>query len=134
MNEWEKDFRNLSDDLKECAREAVTNVLKEQSDSVLDHLRKNTPRDTGGLVSSLKREEVNKSGKVGYRIIYDGYDEHSQPYQVIANALNRGYLARSFVLIPGRHFIDAATTLLKGTDKKINDEWERLINEKGRRR
>lgn len=131
--DWSKDFYKLSDDLKECAIESVTTVLDSQADKVLANLHSATPRKTGALVNSLKKESANKGSTLGFKVRYDGYNLKGQPFQVIANALNKGFFNNSSgVYIPGTHFIDHSVSLLKGTNDLINDEWEKRIKERSK--
>lgn len=128
---WEEDFYKMSDALRRAATESVESVLLDYSKRVLDSLREKTPVDTGDLRASLKIEEYKgKSGtRVGYRIVYDGYDANGRPYQVIANSLNRGFVNPSGIIVSGTHFIDISVSLLRGMDDAINVRWRELADE-----
>ena len=106
---WADDFYKMNSALKSCAVDSVKTVLDRKSNQVKDYLAMSTPRKTGGLVGSLKRNPIEPSGgKVGFKIVYDGYNQKGVAFQLIANALNVGYFANTFTYIPGTHFQDKA--------------------------
>lgn len=131
-NDWCKDFYKMSDDLKKCATESVKTVLAIQTEKVRSYLQTRTPTDTGELAQSITKEPIRESAtKVGFTILYDGYDEHGQAFQVIANSLNRGYfIATTGKYVAPRHFLDEAVSLLRGTDNLINAEWKKRLAER----
>jgi len=131
-NDWSKDFYKMSDDLKRCATESVETVLKSQTEKVRNYLQTHTPIDTGELAQSITKEPIRGSvTKVGFTIRYDGYNEHGQAFQVIANSLNRGYfIATTGKYVAPRHFLDEAVSLLRGTDNLINAEWKKRLAER----
>jgi len=133
MSDWSDEFYKMNDTLKSCAIDSVKTVLAKKSTEVKNYLQTATPRKTGGLVESLKRNPIESSGgKVGYKIIFDGYNQKGAAHQMIANALNAGFFVNQFTYIPGSHFMDKAVALLKGMDEEIDKEFEKKVAERTR--
>lgn len=116
------EFQNFSEEAKEAAKDAIREVLAEKAHEVEEYLKTHSPvGPTGklhGAVVSVKIEDSDR--RIAFRISYDGENEEGIAYQLIANALNRGYfLNNSGKYVAGRHFIDEAVHLLKGLDELI---------------
>lgn len=129
---WEESFYKMEEALKEAATKSVEEVLLEYSNKVLESLKEKTPAgETGELRASLRLKAYKgpKTTRVGYQIVYDGYDSKGRPYQVIANSLNRGFVNPSGIIISGTHFIDVSVRLLRGMDAAINVRWKELANQ-----
>lgn len=127
----ENEFLKKSDALIESANIAIKETLKVEANKVLESLKRLTPRETGGLVNSLKMSEINESDRVGYKIVFDGYNKDNISYQKIANALNRGFIANfGNKYVEGKHFIDKSVSLLRGVDGRINSRWEIEISKR----
>lgn len=126
---WATRFYQLSDELKEAAVSSVKKVLYERAMKFAEELKEKTPRDTGGLRDSIKVKEVlptkRKPGRIGYEVVFDGYDEHGRPYQLIANSLNFGYTMNNgkIVKTSSYHFVTDRYHLLKGIDPEIDAVW-----------
>lgn len=122
---------------EEAYKEAVEKVTRASAQALMDTLRSTTPRSSGKggrpgrkhLVDTLVLEPVQQTSrrrKVGYVVRYDGYDDRGQPYQLIANSLNKAHPTNE-----SAHFIDKAVRKnLKGMDKKIGEEFDRLLDQK----
>lgn len=128
---WEEAFYKMGEALRKAATESVEDVLLEYSEKVFESLKEKTPiGETGELKASLRLKEYKgpRTTRVGYQIIYDGYDGKGRPYQVIANSLNRGFVNPSGIIISGTHYIDVSVSLLRGMDAAINVRWKELAN------
>ena len=127
-------IENLPTEIQEAVKESYEEVLKEKANQVLSDLQNSTPRgETSELAASLKMKKLaktKKQTKIGYKIIYDGYDSKGRPYQVIANSLNRGFVNPQGVHIQGKNFIDQAVSRLKGIDEDIAKRFDKKIAEK----
>ena len=127
----ENEFLKMSDALVESANIAIKETLKVEANKVLESLKRLTPRETNGLVNSLKMSEINESDRVGYKIVFDGYNKDNISYQKIANALNRGFITNfGNKYVEGKHFIDKSVSLLRGVDGRINSRWEIEISKR----
>lgn len=127
----ENEFLKMSDALIESANIAIKETLKVEANKVLESLKRLTPRETSGLVNSLKMSEINESDRVGHKIVFDGYNKDNISYQKIANALNRGFIANfGNKYVEGKHFIDKSVSLLRGVDSRINSRWEIEISKR----
>jgi len=99
---------HFSEEVLNAAHESIYEVLSERAKNLEDYLRSTTPVKTGELVGSLVRVLVENSDvKVTLRVKFDGYNKSHQPYQVIANALNKGYfLPDGTYVTKHQNFID----------------------------
>ena len=116
------EFNNFTEEAKEAAKSAIREVLAEKAHEVEEYLRVHSPvGPTGklhGAVISVKIEDSDR--RIAFRISYEGVNAEGTAYQLIANALNRGYfLNNSGKYVAGKHFIDEAVHLLKGIDEII---------------
>ena len=121
---------SLSSSLAPAAMEAAKAEIDRAGDETFQKIKAGTPVRTGALAASLKKERVDKRGKYGTRIYYDGYDEHGTPYQLIANSLNKGSEGTGFA---ATHHIDAAVKDLKGLDARIAEAVGKAIEEEIRK-
>ncbi len=130
---WSEQFYKLGDDLKEAARTSVKTVLKSRAERFFSELKAKTPRDTGGLAESLAIKELKPTkrhkSRIGYEVGFYGYDKHGKAYQIIANALNAGYIANNFKIIKtaSYRFIATAHEALVGIDPEITEEWHKQL-------
>lgn len=126
-----KQLEKLPEQLRAFAHRAVKDVTFEFAERVYLNLVENTPKRTGGLVASLRLEEVNDAKRVGqqvgYKVYYDKYDEKERPYQEIANSLNRGWYLPNGTYVPGTYYMDRAVSSLRGMDKKIDEVFEKYL-------
>lgn len=106
----------LSSDLAPAVIEAVKEELDAIGDETFEKIREGTPVNTGALKNSLRKERIEKKGKYGTRIFYDGYNSDGVPFQLIANSLNKGGAETSF---QATHHIDKAVKGLKGMDARL---------------
>lgn len=120
-----KQLQDYFDSIAEVGEMAV-DALKEQidieTDGVERELAGNTPENTGGLKSSLKRTKISTAKRYGYRLEYEGESEHGEPYAKIANILNSG----SSTIKP-RRFVTKAVKKLKGLDGRAAKRFEGKI-------
>ena len=129
MSDWSKQISNISNIVTNAVSTSVQSVITDYANKAFQKLKESTPiGETSNLVKSLSIESITKLTKYGYRIFYDGYDDNGRPYQVIANALNRGFTTPQGKYISGTHFIDEAIKTLKGMDQKINEVWKLILN------
>lgn len=117
---------SLSSNLAPAAMEAAKAELDRAGDETYEKIKAGTPVRTGALKASLRKERVEKRGKYGTRIYYDGYDEKGTPYQLIANSLNKGGAGTGY---SATHHIDEAVKDLKGLDGRIAEAVEKAIEE-----
>ncbi len=128
-----KQLEKLPEQLRAFAHRAVKDVTFEFAEKVYLNLVENTPKRKGGggLVASLRLEEVNDAKRVGqqvgYKVYYDKYDEKQRPYQEIANSLNRGWYLPNGKYVPGTYYMDRAVSSLRGMDKKIDEVFEKYL-------
>jgi uncharacterized protein YoaH (UPF0181 family) len=98
-------------------------AMKEQVDFETERtekeLRDNTPVDTGELARSLTKADISTQRKYGYRLSYDGEDEHGVPHEKIANILNYG----TSTIKPMR-FVTRVIRKLKGLDDRAAKRFE----------
>ncbi len=120
------EFNNFSQEAKEAAKDAIREVLAEKAHEVEEYLKVHSPvGKTGKLHGSIISVKIEDSDKrIAFRITYEGNNEEGTAFQLIANALNRGYFLNSGKYVAGRHFIDEAVHLLKGTDELIGQRFE----------
>ena len=117
---------SLSSTLAPAAMEAAKAEIDKAGDETYESIKAGTPVRTGALAASLRKERVEKRGKYGTRIYYDGYDERGTPYQLIANSLNKGGGETGFA---ATHHIDQAVKGLKGLDARIAEAVGKAIEE-----
>jgi succinate dehydrogenase flavin-adding protein (antitoxin of CptAB toxin-antitoxin module) len=96
------------------AKASYVEVIDEEAKEVFESIKKNTPKRTGRLLSSLTIKKVQKRNRYGYLILYEGYDPKGVPYEKIANTLNKG----TQTIRATRH-IRRAVRKLKGLDDRI---------------
>ena len=130
---WSYEFYKLPNELKAAAISTVKEVLLKRANAFAEELKRRCPVNTGGLRNSIKVKEVKPSrrhpDRVGYEVVFDGYDKHNRPYQVIANSLNFGYTMNNgkMVRTSSYRFMAEAHAVLRGIDKEIDAEWERTL-------
>lgn len=119
---------NFSKEVLTAAHESIYEVLSERAKNLEDYLRSTTPVKRGRLVKSIVNVVVeNSDSKVTIRIKFDGYDKDTnQPYQVIANALNKGYfLPDGTYVTKHQNFIDKGIhQYLSNMDSEIAERFE----------
>ncbi len=113
---------NLSSELAPAVIGAVKEELDAIGDETFEKIREGTPVRTGALKSSLRKERIEKKGKYGTRVFYEGYNPDGVPFQLIANKLNKGGDGTSFA---ATHHIDEAVKRLKGIDKRLAEAAEK---------
>ena len=122
-------MKELSDYLEkltavgDIAVEAVKTQIDIEADRTESEIRKNTPTDTGGLAESLTRTKVDRAGRYGHRLEYEGNAPDGTPYAKIANILNHGTST-----IKPRRFIAKAVRKLKGLDDRAAARFEEQAN------
>ena len=106
--------------LGDMAVEAIKEQVDEECDRVEREIGSGTPEGaTGGLARSLKRAKIDDGKRYGYRLEYEGENEHGIPYAKIANILNHGTST-----IAPRRFITRAVRKLKGLDSRAAQRFE----------
>ena len=68
----------------------VIRTVDKYAEMFKNSVEQQTPFATGALRNSLTLTRQFKNGKYGYRVEFHGYNEWGEPFQVIANTLNRG--------------------------------------------
>ena len=104
------------------AIEAIKEQVDEDTDGVERELISNTPEDTGGLRASLRRTQITKGSRYGFRLEYEGNAPDGTPYAKVASVLNSG----SSTVKP-RRFITKAVKKLKGLDDRAQKRFEEKI-------
>lgn len=107
-------------------------VLNERAEKLADYFRNTAPVRTGALKGSVVKTTVEVSEKrIKFKVEFVGYNESGEPYQTIANTLNRGFCYRRgnrITFSTGTHFIDdGVKTILSGIDQEINERIQNLI-------
>lgn len=118
---------HFSEEVLNAAHESIYEVLSERAKNLEDYLRSTTPVKSGELVGSLVRVLVENSDiKVTLRVKFDGYNKSHQPYQLIANALNKGYfLPDGTYVTKHQNFIDKGIhQYLSNMDSEIAERFE----------
>lgn len=108
--------------LGDMAIESIKEQIDIETDGVERELVSNTPENTGGLKSSLKRTQINTAKRYGYRLEYEGNAPDGTPYAKVANILNSG----SSTIKP-RRFVTKAVKKLKGLDDRTAIRFNRKI-------
>lgn len=118
---------NFSKEALIAAHDSIYEVLTERASRLENYLLASTPVKTGQLVGSIVRVLVeNSETKVTIRIKFDGYNSDRQAFQVIANALNKGFfLPDGTYVTKHQNFIDKGIHLhLSNMDSEIADRFE----------
>lgn len=118
---------NFSKEALVAAHDSIYEVLTERASRLENYLLASTPVKTGQLVGSIVRVLVeNSETKVTIRIKFDGYNSDKQAFQVIANALNKGFfLPDGTYVTKHQNFIDKGIHLhLSNMDSEIADRFE----------
>lgn len=118
---------NFSKEALIAAHDSIYEVLTERASRLENYLLASTPVKTGQLVGSIVRVLVeNSETKVTIRIKFDGYNSDKQAFQVIANALNKGFfLPDGTYVTKHQNFIDKGIHLhLSNMDSEIADRFE----------
>lgn len=118
---------------EEAYREAVTEVVTEAANNYADELRRRAPRSRSAdghrhMADSIVVEPEKRTGRVGYTVAFDGYDERGRPFQLIANSLNKGVPTD----VHSGFMSKAKRKTLRGIDDKIAREFEAKLDEKMR--
>lgn len=126
------EFSELPEELKQAARQATREILEKKAKEFEDYLRNSTPVKTGELKGSIVKVTVEDSdNRIAFRVKFDGYkttNNKKVAYQIIANALNKGYFNNNGVFIAKHiHFIDNCKSLLVGMDELIGERFNVLI-------
>ena len=120
LNDYLESLSGIGDKSKEALK-AQVDIEAETVRSALD---KTAPRKTGNLAKSLVKVEVtNRKNWYGYRIEFEGNNQHGVPYQKIANILNFGSST-----IKGTRFISRAIRKLRGMDDRIAKRFEDMAD------
>jgi len=111
------------EDLEKVGDIAIESLKKQidiEADGVERELMDNTPEgETGGLKASLRKTEITKGNRYGYRLEHEGNAPDGTPYAKIANILNSGTST-----IKPRRFITKALRKLKGLDDRAARRFE----------
>lgn len=126
MDALQRYLDQLQVELGPAVVKAVTGVIDKESENVYSIIRTRTPvssKDHVHLIDTLQKIPVDSFGKYGWRISFEGYNEHGVPYSLIARALNKGN-----AIAPGIHHMDYAFSTLKGMDDRIADAVQESLN------
>ena len=116
LNDYLESVGTLGDKGKQAIKEQVDI----EAEVVRAELARTAPRNSGGLVQSLLKAPCQvRRNWYGYRIEFQGKNEHGEPYQKIANILNYG--TSNF---QGTRFISKAIRKLRGMDDRIAQRFE----------
>jgi len=109
----------------DIAVEALKEQIDVEANGVERDLTNNTPEgETGGLKASLRKTEISKENRYGYRLEYEGDAPDGTPYAKIANILNNGTST-----IKPRRFITRAIKKLKGLDDRAAKRFDEKLKE-----
>ena len=111
--------------------EAVTEVVTAAAQDYAAELRRTAPRSKTAdgrqhMADTIVVEPEKRTGRVGYTVAFDGYDERGKPFQLIANSLNKGVPTDAHSGFMSR----ARRRTLRGIDAKIAKEFEEKLDEK----
>lgn len=127
-------FDELKEDLDAVgtyAKQATYEVLNDRSKKLEDYFRNSAPVRNGDLRGSVVRTEVEVSDqKIKFKVEFKGYNKQGEPFQTIANTLNRGFAYRNgnrIIYNSGTHFIDdGVRAVLTGIDEEIEKRFNEL--------
>lgn len=98
------DDGGLSAALDELGRFAVRTAITATVNEMAEDLKASTPRDTGGLVNSLRQEVTDTEGYVGYNAEYAPHVEYGHRQQVGRYVPKLGKRLKA-PYVEGRHFL-----------------------------
>lgn len=127
MDSLKEYFVKLETNLGPKVLGAVKNTIDTEAKKTAEEIRLRTPvsgKSHTHLIDTLVLKPVEKFGYYGWKLEHEGYNEYGVPYQMIANALNRGRAD-----MPGLKHIDYAFSLLRGMDNRIIEAVDKAINE-----
>lgn len=114
----------MSSTLEPATKSAIKSGIDEEAKKCFDIMKAGTPVRTGALASSLTMTKIDTAARYGWKIDYQGYDVHGQPFSEIARTLNKGGPANNYA---ATHHIDAAVHSLKGMDGRLAEKAEAAI-------
>lgn len=119
------DDRELSEALSRLSRVEAERAVTVAAFDMAKRAKQYTPRDTGGLVNSIRTEVHGATGVVGYGAEYAPHVEfgHRQNVGQYVEALGKRLKATH---VQGQHFLQRAFTETKG---KLGDELKRMLKE-----
>ena len=100
----ELDDGGLADRLDELRSFAVETVVRRTVNEMAEDLRATTPRDTGGLVNSLRQEAHGGEGVVGYEAEHAPHVEYGHR-QNVGQYVPRLGKALKAPYVEGQHFL-----------------------------
>lgn len=127
-------FDELRDDLDiaaSYAKQATYEVIRDRAIKLESYFRNSAPVKTGTLRGSVVKTQVEVSNqKIKFKVEFKGYNEKGEPFQTIANTLNRGFAYRNgnrIIFNSGTHFIDdGVRDILTGIDEEIEKRFNEL--------
>lgn len=129
MNVLLKYFETLRTDLGPTVKNAIKDVIDEESNECFTTIKQGTPvslKEHLHLVDTIKITKISNSNKYGWKIDYEGYNEKGIPYSLIARSLNKGSAFGE-----ATHHIDVAVHNLKGLDERIDKHVEEELKKLG---
>lgn len=127
-------FDELKEDLDATgsyAKQATYEVIRDRATKLENYFRNSAPVKTGKLRGSVVKTQVEVSDqKIKFKVEFKGYNEKGEPFQTIANTLNRGFAYRNgnrIIYNSGTHFIDdGVRDILTGIDEEIEKRFNEL--------
>lgn len=116
------------------AKQATYDVLKKKADQLANYFRNSAPVRNGDLRGSVVETEVEFSNaRIKFKVEFKGYNKQGEPFQTIANTLNRGFCYKKgnrIIFNSGTHFIDdGVKSILTGIDQEISERFQELAGD-----
>lgn len=119
------DDGGLSAALDELGRFAVRTAITATVNEMAEDLRASTPRDTGGLVNSLRQEVTDTEGYVGYNAEHAPHVEYGHRQQVGRYVPKLGKRLKA-PYVEGQHFLaQEAHKAQPILERRVGDELRR---------